>query len=125
MSLTIALFSAASAFAAEPGKPAAIPTPPSAAAIQASQAEARRMSDAIVNVADKVSPSVVQIDVTSRDEGNDKMLRWLGHSGDSPVARGLGSGVVFTPDGAILTNNHVVDEALSINVHLRDGRFLP
>ena len=113
------------AFAAEPGKAAPVATPPSAAQVQTSQAEARRMSDAIVNVADKVSPSVVQIDVTSRDEGNDKALRWLGQRGDSPVARGTGSGVVFTPDGAILTNNHVVDEALSINVHLRDGRYLP
>ncbi len=105
--------------------PAAPPAPPSAAQLQASQAEARRLSDAFVGVAERVSPSVVQIDVTSRDEGADKVLRWLGRGGDSPVARGTGSGVVFTPDGAILTNNHVVDEALTINVHLRDGRFLP
>ncbi len=108
---------------------AAAPTPPpSTAQLQASQAEARRLSDAFVNVAEKTSPSVVQIDVTSRDENADHALRWLGRGGngnDSPIARGTGSGVVFTPDGAILTNNHVVDEALTINVHLRDGRFLP
>ncbi len=107
--------------AVQPAQP-----PPTPAQVQVAQTEAKRLSDAFVNVAEKVSPSVVQIDVTSRDENADKVLRWLGRgTGDSPVARGTGSGVVFTPDGAILTNNHVVDEALSINVHLRDGRFLP
>jgi Do/DeqQ family serine protease len=102
------------------------PAPAPAPQTQA-QAEARRLSDAFVGVAERVSPSVVQIDVTSRDENADHVLRWLGRGGgnDSPVARGTGSGVVFTPDGAIVTNNHVIDEALTINVHLRDGRFLP
>lgn len=89
-----------------------------------SQLEARRLSDAFVSVAERVSPSVVQIDVTQRDQNSDPMLRLMG-GGDSPIARGTGSGVVFTPDGAILTNNHVVDNALTISVHLRDGRFLP
>ncbi|WP_394845666.1 trypsin-like peptidase domain-containing protein [Pendulispora brunnea] len=99
---------------------------PSPAQVQASQAEARKLSDAFVNVAERVSPSVVQIDVTARDENADQILRWIGRgSSDSPVARGTGSGVVFTPDGAILTNNHVIEGALTINVHLRDGRFLP
>jgi Do/DeqQ family serine protease len=101
--------------------------PPPSAAVQASRAEAQRLSDTFVNVAERTSPSVVQIDVTARDENADQVLRWLGRGaqGDSPVARGTGSGVVFTADGAILTNNHVIDEALTINVHLRDGRFLP
>ncbi len=89
-----------------------------------SQLEARRLSDAFVSVAERVSPSVVQIDVTQREQISDPMMRMM-VGGDSPIARGTGSGVVFTPDGAILTNNHVVDNALTINVHLRDGRFLP
>ncbi len=101
--------------------------PPRAMDAQASQAEARRLSDAFVNVAERVSPSVVQIDVTMRDESADQILRWVGRAAgsESPVAKGTGSGVVFTADGAILTNNHVVDGALTINAHLRDGRFLP
>ena len=129
VALALSTLSFAPAATAEPKEPAAAPSPPppSAVQLQASQAEARRLSDAFVNVAERVSPSVVQIDVTARDEGADRLVHMLGRGNgvDSPVARGTGSGVVFTPDGAILTNNHVVDEALTINVHLRDGRFLP
>jgi Do/DeqQ family serine protease len=68
---------------------------------------------------------VVQIDVTARDEAADQVTRFFGQNQDSPIARGTGSGVLFTADGAILTNNHVIDHALSINVRLRDGRLLP
>jgi len=117
--VTLVTTFAAQAFAAD--------TPRAATQLQASQAEARRLSDAFVNVAERVSPSVVQIDVTVRDERRDELLRWFGggNGGDSPVARESGSGVIFTADGAILTNNHVVESALTINVHLRDGRFVP
>jgi serine protease Do len=127
-SLVVALVLGVNAVAsAAPPSPSPALTPtPTPGQIQASQVEARKLSDAFVSVADRVSPSVVQIDVTSRDETSDHLLRWFGSSNaDSPIARAMGSGVVFTADGVILTNNHVVDEALSINVHLRDGRFLP
>jgi serine protease Do len=108
---------------AVPAPPPPVPTP---AQVQASTAEARRLSEGFVAVADRVSPSVVQIDVTARDEKADLLSHMLGRGGgDEAIARGMGSGVVFTPDGAILTNNHVVEEALTINVHLRDGRYLP
>src|SRR5580704_14974006 len=109
------------------GAPAAAPVP-TPAQVQASTAEARRLSDGFVAVADRVGPSVVQIDVTARDEKADLFSRFLGRSaagGDGPVARGMGSGVVFSADGAVLTNNHVVEEALTINVRFRDGRSLP
>jgi serine protease Do len=107
-----------------PATPAPImPTP---AQVQASTVEAKRLSDGFVAVAERASPSVVEIDVTARDEKADVLSRFFGHNGhDEPIARGMGSGVVFSPDGAILTNNHVVEEALTISVRLRDGRFLP
>jgi serine protease Do len=100
-----------------------VPTP---AQVQASTVEARRLSDGFVAVADRASPSVVQIDITARDEKADLLARFFGRgTADEPTARGTGSGVVLTSDGAILTNNHVVESALTIDVRLRDGRYLP
>lgn len=101
-------------------QPAAASTPQMAAG----KSEAAKLSDAFVGVAEKVSPSVVQLDVTARDE-SDQVTRLFGRNQDSPIARGMGSGVVYSADGAILTNNHVIDHALTINVRLRDGRLLP
>ncbi len=97
------------------------PAPPTAAQLSASQAEARKLSDAFVAVAEKVGPSVVQIEVTARED-QDPMLRLFGGN-DSPIARGSGSGVIMSSDGAILTNNHVIDGALSISVRLQNGRI--
>src|SRR6478609_3258104 len=91
-----------------------------------SQVEARRLSDAFAAVAEKVSPSVVQIEVSVREE-TPQIVRWYKSptGSETPVQRGMGSGVIFNAEGAILTNNHVVEDALSITVRLRDGRILP
>ena len=121
--LALSSFAPAVAFAQD--KPADKPAPAPAVAAPGAVAEARKLSDAFVAVAERVSPSVVQIEVTARDENADQMQRLFGKNQDSPIARGTGSGVVFTADGAILTNNHVIDHALTINVRLRDGRLMP
>jgi Do/DeqQ family serine protease len=137
VAMTLAALLAASPARAEnpaPPKPVpmaaaaapAQPPPPTPAQVQASTAEARRLSDAFVAVAERVSPSVVMVDVTARDEKVELLSHFFGRSGaGEPVARGMGSGVVYSADGAILTNNHVVEDALSIAVRLRDGRHLP
>ena len=57
-----------------------VPTPIAPAQAQASKAEAQRLSDAFVSVAERASPSVVQIDVTARDENQDQVMRWMGRT---------------------------------------------
>jgi S1-C subfamily serine protease len=99
----------------------------SAARADPAPIEARRLSEGFVAVAEKVSPSVVQIEVNVR-EPTPHGIRWYkspSGTGDTPTQRGMGSGVIFNADGAILTNNHVVEDALTITVRLRDGRLLP
>src|SRR5690242_420724 len=70
-------------------------TAPAPAQVQAAKAEALKLSDAFVSVAEKVSPAVVQIDVTTRDDNEAQLSRALGlGDSNSPIHRGMGSGVL-------------------------------
>jgi len=78
-------------------------------------------SAAVVRVVEMVSPSVVKIDVTHHRQ---RKFTGRGRGRNEDRSFGSGSGVVFTPDGFILTNSHVVHQAASIEVNLADGRQL-
>lgn len=75
-------------------------------------------SRAVVHAVETVGPAVVKIDVTKRPSAG---VPRRGRR-PAPVPEGGGSGFVFTPDGLVLSNAHVVDEAASILVTLLDGR---
>lgn len=63
----------------------------------------------VVAVAEMVSPAVVKIDI-------------IQNSNRGNVTIGYGSGFVISPDGFIITNNHVVEKSDSLKVTFKDGK---
>lgn len=99
----------------------------SAQSTPATVGEARQLGDTFANVAERASRSVVTISVEVRraQQQQHPFGFFFGQpgAGDSgEFARGGGSGIVMRADGVILTNNHVVKDAVRIDVVLRDGR---
>ena len=68
-------------------------------------------SSAVVGVVEAVSPSVVHVQVRGSRQGR--------------AAQGSGSGTILSPDGIVLTNNHVVEGASAIELALTDARRFP
>ncbi|MCB1095867.1 MAG: Do family serine endopeptidase [Verrucomicrobiae bacterium] len=80
-------------------------------------------------IVDKVSPSIVSImTISGAPESALSPFSGLnpysrrGIPQPAPEMRGLGSGVILTPDGYLVTNNHVVENAREIRVVLPDSR---
>ena len=72
-------------------------------------------SKAVIDASEQVAPSVVKVDIVERGGAS-------GFPQDPGQSLGSGSGMIFTPDGMILTNSHVVHGASHIQVTLLDGR---
>ena len=103
----------------------------SAALIQAADTDAPR-GEWVADVAHKVLPSVVNISSTKTilvqrsPLFSDPLFREFfgGRIPQERVQRSLGSGVIVSPDGYIITNNHVVGGADRVEVRLADDQVL-
>ena len=104
-----------------------------------SQSVLRALEDAFVSVADRVTPAVVNVSVKAKriapeGESPERQERFREFFGPEfferffrrrqprEDARSTGSGVIVDPQGYILTNNHVVENADSVEVRLSDDR---
>jgi serine protease Do len=82
----------------------------------------------IADIAERATPSVVNVAsrrmAKTRGQQDDMFRFFFGPGGGQPEEReqrGLGSGVIYSKDGLVLTNNHVIEGADAITVQTSDG----
>jgi serine protease Do len=121
---------------------AAMPGPTTTALDDNSVGALLSLDRAMETLAARVTPAIVNVTVTSRTKPNlaggdeQDMQQFGGPFGQffgqqmpqrqqPRIEHGLGTGVIISPDGYIVTNNHVVDGASDVRVTMSDRRILP
>ncbi len=101
------------------------------AALERPAPEPPRGNNPIAIAAKAVEPSIVTIDTESKPitmqspfAGDPFFRQFFGGNAQPQTQRerGVGSGVIISPDGYILTNNHVIENADNIKVTLQNGK---
>jgi len=104
---------------------------------QATEAVASRVTPAVVNIA--VTSHAPEQPADAQGDGQNPFSQFFGpgfgqqfgqggqgpEQGQRQIEHGIGSGVIISPDGYIVTNNHVVDGAMEVRVTLHDRRTFP
>src|SRR5213594_2339566 len=82
---------------------------------------------AIVTAASRLAPAVVSVNVLRRERRlpQDPFEQFFTPRGAEQVVAGYGSGFIISPDGVVITNQHVTQGAEQIVVTTRDGRDFP
>ncbi len=124
--ILLSLFLGGLAWGLLPGNLLSGATPPVAVTQQTSEETREQIQSELgtfAKLAKELKPSVVNISVI-KPMRQDQYFNPESDQVITPEASGQGSGVIISSDGAILTNNHVVEDANTIRVKLSDGREL-
>ena len=90
-------------------------SPPGAVPAGSFRSAAQKASAAVVSISTSKAPK-------NHPNSNDPWFRFFFGDQDNEPQVGLGSGVIVSPNGYVLTNNHVIDGADEIEVILNDNR---
>jgi serine protease DegQ len=109
---------------------AALPPPTLLQAAPAASGAASGGASGYALAARRASPAVVSITaakMTRNPHADDPRFRFFfgDRAQQNPQQLGLGSGVIVSPEGYLLTNHHVIENATEIEVQLADGRSTP